>query len=120
MTEGLRLDERTVRLLESAVDRGDAGVIDLLKRAAAQAAERAPPVVASLVDERRLGDRILWALELALGQENLEVAEHLVLAFEAAMTRFGGPEAVEQRELPEGMLRVYEGLDALRRRRYQV
>ncbi len=120
MTEDLRLDERTVRLLESAIDRGDADIIDLLKRAAAQAVERAPPVMASLGDERRLGDRILWALELALDQENLEVAEHLALAFEAAMTRFGGPDAVEQRELPEGMLRVYERLDALRRQRYQT
>jgi len=36
------------------------------------------------------------------------------------MTRFGGAGAVEQRELPEGMLRVYERLDDLRRRRYRL
>ncbi len=122
MAANWRLDERTVRLLEAAVNRGDADVVEVLRRTAAQVQavgpESAGPGTAG--DERRLGDRILWALDLAIDQENLEVAEHLELAFEAAMTRFGGPEAVEQRDLPEGMLRVYERLDELRRRRYRA
>ncbi len=126
MAEGWRLDERTVGLLESAVAQGDAAVIELVQRAAARASvlmggDRVELRVAGVPgDERRLGDRILWALDLALDQDNLDVAEHLESAFEAAMTRFGGPDAVEQRDLPEAMLRVYERLDNLRRRRYRA
>jgi hypothetical protein len=122
VAEVWRLDETTVRLLATAVDHGDADVIELIQRAVARVATRETGTarVGNSGDERRLGDRILWALDLALDQENLDVAEHLELAFEAAMTRFGGAGAVEQRELPEGMLRVYERLDDLRGRRYRL
>lgn len=68
------------------------------------------------VDERRLGDRILHALELALEQENLECAELLARALEEALTGFGGPGAIDRRELPDAMLAAFEGLDRLRRR----
>lgn len=68
------------------------------------------------VDERRLGDRILNALELALEQENLEVAELLARALEETLTAFGGPGAIDRRELPDSMLAAFEGLDHLRRR----
>ena len=68
------------------------------------------------MNERRLGDRILNALELALDQEDLEVAEHLALALETALTRFGGEGAVEHRDLSDGMLQAFDRLDLLRRR----
>ena len=65
-------------------------------------------------DERRLGDRILYALELALEQKDLDVAELLAKALEATLTRFGGPNAVDKRDLPERMLAAFDGLDRLR------
>lgn len=67
-------------------------------------------------DERRLADRILSALELALDQEELEVAEHLGRAVEETLTRFGGPGAVDRRESPEDILAAMDRLDQLRRR----
>ena len=68
---------------------------------------------------RRLGDRILASLHLALDQDDLEVAELLERAFESTMTRFGGPGVTELRDIPDGMERAYERLDALRHRRLQ-
>lgn len=65
--------------------------------------------------DRRLGDRILAALHLALDQQALEVAEHLALALELTLTRFGGPVAVEKRDVPEGLGDAFARLDALRR-----
>ncbi|MBP2230601.1 hypothetical protein J2847_003906 [Azospirillum agricola] len=67
------------------------------------------------LNERRLGDRILSALELALDQQHLDVAEHLARALEGTLTRFGGPSAVEHRQLPAGMVTAFERLEALRR-----
>ena len=67
------------------------------------------------LSERRLGDRIIFALELAVEQNELSVAEHLRRALEEAMTRFGGPGMTEKRDLPERMIAALEGLDALRR-----
>lgn len=67
--------------------------------------------------DRRLGDRILAALELAIDQQELEIAEQLWRALELALSRYGGPDAVEKREPP---LRLDEQLDrllALRRAR---
>lgn len=64
--------------------------------------------------ERRLGDRILEALHLALDQDELEVAEHLARALEETLTRFGGKGAVDQRDLPESMLQAFDRLDQLR------
>lgn len=67
------------------------------------------------VNERRLGDRILHALELALEQKHLDVAEHLALALEAALTRFGGKDMVDHREFTEAMDLAFVKLDELRR-----
>ncbi|CAO3429946.1 hypothetical protein [Azospirillum doebereinerae] len=69
-----------------------------------------------VLNERRLGDRILSALEMALEQEHLDVAEHLALALEATLTRFGGPGAVDHRELSRAMVEAFERLEALRRK----
>ncbi|MBK1837728.1 hypothetical protein JHL17_09905 [Azospirillum sp. YIM B02556] len=66
-------------------------------------------------NERRLGDRILAALELALEQKHLDVAEHLARALEETLTRFGGPDAVDHRELSAGMLQAFAALEDLRR-----
>ena len=65
-------------------------------------------------DERRLGDRILHALELALDQQDLEVAEMLCKALETALTRFGGRGIVEHRPVPEPVLTAFCRFDQLR------
>ena len=50
----------------------------------------------------RLSDRILFALELALKQQDLELSEALNKALEMAMTRnTGGGEFVERRDYPK-------------------
>jgi hypothetical protein len=72
------------------------------------------------LNERRLGDRILAALDLALEQRHLDVAEHLVRALEDALTRFGGPDAVDHRDLSEGMIQAFEKLDELRRAEHSL
>lgn len=65
-------------------------------------------------DERRLGDRILHALELALDQRDLETSELLCKALETALTRFGGAGAVDKRPVPESILTAFDRLDHLR------
>lgn len=65
-------------------------------------------------NDRRLGDRILHALDLALEQHDLEVAEHLALALELTLTRFGGRDAVEKRPPPASLDSAFERLMALR------
>lgn len=65
-------------------------------------------------NDRRLGDRILHALDLALEQHDLDVAEHLALALELTLTRFGGPDAVEKRPPPAALDSAFERLTALR------
>ncbi|WP_049974597.1 hypothetical protein [Azospirillum sp. B4] len=65
-------------------------------------------------DERRLGDRILSALELAVEQGNLTVAEPLAQALELSMTGFGGPEAVDHRGVPVRLMEALDRLDRLR------
>jgi len=64
---------------------------------------------------RRLGDRILSALELSLEQNELEIAECLARALELSLTRFGGPGVVEKRDAPEGLDAAFARLEALRR-----
>jgi hypothetical protein len=50
----------------------------------------------------RLSDRILYAFELALEQEDIPIAENLARALELAMTRnTGGGEFVERRDYPK-------------------
>ena len=64
-------------------------------------------------DKIRLSDRILSALDLALEQEDVNVAEHLVKAMEMSMTRnAGGGEFIERRDYPpeieSAMDRLYD------------
>jgi hypothetical protein len=52
----------------------------------------------------RLSDRILFALDLALQQEDVAIAESLARTLEMAMTRnTGGGEFVERRDYPPEM-----------------
>ncbi len=49
----------------------------------------------------RLSDRILYAVELALEQQDLELSETLNKALEMSMTRnTGGGEFIERRDYP--------------------
>lgn len=66
-------------------------------------------------NDRRLGDRILFALELALDQREIQIAEMLARALELALTRFGGPNVVEKRPAPQGLDEAFERLERLRR-----
>jgi len=64
-------------------------------------------------EQIRLSDRILSALELALEQDDLKIAELLTRALEQSMTRnTGGGEFVERRDYPpeieEAMNRLYD------------
>jgi len=60
----------------------------------------------------RLSDRILYALELSIEQEDISIAEALVRALELAMTRnTGGGEFVERRDYPP---EIREAMDRLR------
>lgn len=64
--------------------------------------------------DRRLGDRILAALELAIDQQELEIAEQLWRALELALSRYGGPDAFEKRDPPANLDDVLDRLLALR------
>jgi len=64
--------------------------------------------------DRRLDERILHALELALEQGELDIAESLHSALVLSLTRFGGPGAVEKREIPAGLDLAFERLELLR------
>ena len=131
MAGSWRLDDQALLVLQAAVRRGDPEVVSLLQKAMNRAAavvdesdlsmdaesvDELATLVCMLADERRLGDRILMAFTLALDQDDLEVAELLERAFEATMTRFGGPGATDLRDVPDGMIRAYERLDQLRHR----
>jgi hypothetical protein len=53
-------------------------------------------------NQDRLSDRILFAIELALKQEDLELSESLLKALELSMTRnTGGGEFIERRDYPK-------------------
>jgi len=63
----------------------------------------------------RLSDRILSALELALEQDDLKIAEILTRAMEQAMTRnTGGGEFIERRDYPPEIERAMDKLYSLR------
>lgn len=63
----------------------------------------------------RLSDRILYALELALDQEDLKICEALSNALELSMTRnAGGDEFVERRDYPTEIERAMDKMHALR------
>ena len=65
----------------------------------------------------RLSDRILFALDLALDQEDVAIAETLVKALEISMTRnTGGGEFIERRDYPQEMEEAMERLDAIRKK----
>jgi hypothetical protein len=65
----------------------------------------------SKLNELRLSDRILFALELALQQDDTRVAETLSKALEMSMTRNTGVGAfVERRDYP---VEIEDALDRL-------
>ena len=64
-------------------------------------------------DRIRLSDRILSALELALDQDDVKIAELLTSAMETSMTRnTGGGQFIERRDYPpeieDAMDKLYE------------
>jgi len=64
----------------------------------------------------RLSDRILTALELALEQGDVAIAEILVKALEFSMTRYtGGGEFVERRDYSRDIELAMSQLAALKR-----
>lgn len=66
----------------------------------------------------RLSDRILYALELALAQEDVTIADTLARALEMAMTRnTGGGAFVERRDYPPAMEKAMARLSALKESR---
>lgn len=63
----------------------------------------------------RLSDRILSALDLAIQQEDLEMAELITKALEKAMTRSAGGEGfVERRDYPPEIEEAMNRLQDLR------
>lgn len=65
----------------------------------------------------RLSDRILFALELALEQQDLELSEGLNNALELAMTRnTGGGEFIERRDYPKEIETALGQLRALKKK----
>jgi hypothetical protein len=66
-------------------------------------------------DKIRLSDRILSALELALDQGDLKIAELLTRAMEQSMTRnTGGGEFIERRDYPPEIEKAMDKLYVLR------
>jgi hypothetical protein len=60
----------------------------------------------------RLSDRVLYALELALEQKDLELSEELNNCLELSMTRnSGGGEFIERRDYPK---QIEDALNKLR------
>lgn len=65
----------------------------------------------------RLSDRILYALELAIRQQDLQIAEALNDVLELSMTRStGGGEFVERRDYPKDVELMLKDLRALKGR----
>ena len=66
----------------------------------------------------RLSDRILYALELALDQNDVSISETLTRALEMSMTRnTGGGEFIERRDYPAAMEAAMKKLNELRQKR---
>lgn len=66
-------------------------------------------------DKIRLSDRILSALQLALEQEDVKIADLLTKAMEQSMTRnTGGGEFIERRDYPPAMEEAMDKLYELR------
>ena len=67
----------------------------------------------------RLSDRILYALELALEQNDVSISETLTRALEMSMTRnTGGGEFIERRDYPADMEAAMKKLNELRQKRF--
>ena len=68
-------------------------------------------------NEMRLSDRILFALNLALDQKDVVIADMLSGALEVAMTRnAGGQKFVERRAYPEAVMEALSRLDKLKKK----
>lgn len=66
----------------------------------------------------RLSDRVLFALELALEQGDIAIAEVLTRAVEMSMTRnTGGGEFIERRDYPADMETAMQKLMELKEKR---
>lgn len=64
----------------------------------------------------RLSDRILFALEKALDQNDVTISEMLVRALDMSMTRnTGGGEFIERRDYPPEIEQAFERLRQLRK-----
>lgn len=65
--------------------------------------------------QMRLSDRILFALELALDQEDVAVSEMLLKCMELSITRnAGGRNFTERRDYPAEMAVAVEKLNAIK------
>jgi hypothetical protein len=70
----------------------------------------------AMMNKQRLSDRILYALNLAIEQEDVKTAEALAQALELAMTRnSGGGDFVERREYPKYIEDAMNRLHVLRK-----
>lgn len=64
----------------------------------------------------RLSDRILFALELSLQQEDVQISELLKNALELSMTRnTGGGEFIERRDYPPEIEKAMDKLHELKK-----
>ena len=69
-------------------------------------------------NNERLADRILMALDMAVEQEDVDIAEILGGALEMALTRgAGGKDFVERRDFSQDVEKIFEKLDVLRGRK---
>ena len=66
----------------------------------------------------RLSDRILYALELSLEQEDITLSEILARALELSMTRnTGGGEFIERRDYPPAMEAALDRLADIKKKK---
>lgn len=69
-----------------------------------------------LLNKQRLSDRILYALNMAIEQEDVKTADILAKALDLSMTRnAGGGEFVERRDYPSYMESAMARLSNLRK-----
>lgn len=71
---------------------------------------------ADLLNKQRLSDRILYALNLAIEQEDVKCSNALATALDLAMTRnAGGGDFVERRDYPAYIEQTLKRLENLRK-----
>jgi hypothetical protein len=76
------------------------------------------PEIKSAADPARLSDRILSALQLALDQEDVLIAENLLRVLELAVTRkSGGADFVERRDYSPSITDAIRRLNAMKKDR---